>query len=296
VAMNVEYTVRETLTNLRRNLLMTVAAVLTVAVSLTLVGSALLIREAVNHATIRWRGGIEFAIYLNPDAASTELDAIATELQNSPQVETFRFVDQEEAYEEFQRIFQDSPEMTETVQPEELPPSFRVVPRDPDNASAIDALGRRFQDRPGVNRVVFAKDTADAIVRVTSFLQLLILAVALALGVAATFQILTTIQLAIFARRREIEVMKLVGATNWFIRVPFMMEGMVHGFMGAGAAFAVVAVGRGFVMSAVRNNQLFAEFFVSWSAVLGTGALLFAVGVVIGALGSGTAVSRFLDV
>jgi cell division transport system permease protein len=147
-----------------------------------------------------------------------------------------------------------------------------------------------------VNRVVFAKDTADAIVRVTSFLQLLILAVALALGVAATFQILTTIQLAIFARRREIEVMKLVGATNWFIRVPFMMEGMVHGFMGAGAAFAVVAVGRGFVMSAVRNNQLFAEFFVSWSAVLGTGALLFAVGVVIGALGSGTAVSRFLDV
>src|SRR5688572_16658972 len=125
MAISVDYVVRETVTNLRRNLLMTTAAVLTVAVSLALVGGALL-QQAVNKATIRWRGGVELSIFLNTDIAPTQRDGIRAELQAMPEVRKVDFVDQEAAYEEFKTMFANSPDMAESVTAKDLPPSFRV--------------------------------------------------------------------------------------------------------------------------------------------------------------------------
>jgi len=113
---------------------------------------------------------------------------------------------------------------------------------------------------------------------------------------AAAMLILNTIRMAIYARRREVAVMKLVGATNWFIRVPFMLEGLVQGLIGAAAAFGVVFIVRNFAQHAVRHVQLFQNFAVNRSEVIGTGFFLIIVGMVVGAVGSAVAVSRFLDV
>ena len=95
---------------------------------------------------------------------------------------------------------------------------------------------------------------------------------------------------------REIEVMKLVGATNWFIRVPFMAEGLVQGLFGAAVAFGAVVLGRNLLLDAIRNNELFKQFYVSSSEVPGTGIMMILVGVIVGAVGSAVAVNRFLDV
>lgn len=293
MAISVDYVVRETATNLRRNLLMTTAAILTVAVSLTIVGGALLLKQGVSNATIQWRGGVELNIFLNPDVATNQRDAIGTELHGLPEVKKVSYVDQDAAYEEFKTMFSNSPDMVDSVTAKDLPPSFRVVPRQPELA---DQIGARFEKRDGVKEVVYAKETVQTLIRVTNFIRNGFLVFAAILLVSAALLILNTIRMAIFARRREVAVMKLVGATNWFIRIPFMLEGMIQGFVGAAGAFLVLFVGRGVIENALRNNSLFHQFVVSSSDVMGTGIFILAMGAIVGAIGSAVAVSRFLDV
>jgi cell division transport system permease protein len=293
MAISVDYVVRETAGNLRRNLLMTTAAILTVAVSLSLVGGALLLKQGVSKATLQWRGGVELNIFLNPDVAQTQRDGIQAQLESDPAVRKVTFVDQEAAYEEFKTMFSNSPDMVESVTAQDLPPSFRVVPRQPE---LVETIGEKFTAREGVKEVVYAKETVETLIKVTTFLQRMIFAVAAVLLLSASLLILNTIRMAIFARRREVAVMKLVGATNWFIRVPFMLEGMVQGLAGAAAAFVVLAISRGLIENAVEGNQLIEQFVVSSSDVFGTGLFILFMGAVVGAVGSAVAVSRFLDV
>ena len=293
MALSVDYVVRETVTNLRRNLLMTTAAVLTVAVSLSLVGGALLLQQAVKKATVQWRGGVELNIFLNPDIAVTQRDALRAELEALPQVRRVTYVDQDAAYDEFKQMFANSPDMVESVTPKDLPPSFRVVPRQPE---LVEAVGERFTKREGVKEVVYAKETVQTIIRVTFYAQVVIATIAAVLLISASLLILNTIRMAIFARRREVAVMKLVGATNWFIRVPFMLEGMVQGVVGAATAFVALWVGHNLIESLIDENSLLGQFTVSGGDVIGTGLFILAVGALVGGVGSAIAVSRFLDV
>jgi len=293
MSLKVDYFARETASNLRRNVFMTSAAVVVVAVSLALVGGALLLKQGVDKATIQWKGGVEGSIFMKADAAPEEINAVDSELRAMPEVKKVRFVTKQGAYDEFRKMFSNSPDMLETLNVDQMPPSFRVVPR---QAQQIDVIGNRFKDRPGVRDVVYAKDTVKALLSVTRYAQLLIWAVAIVLLGAAALLILNTIRMAIYARRREVAVMKLVGATNWFIRVPFMFEGLVQGLIGALGAFGVVFLVRNFAQHAVRHVELFHEFAVSTNEVIGTGIFLVVVGMIVGALGSAIAVSRFLDV
>jgi cell division transport system permease protein len=293
MSLKVDYFARETVVNLRRNVFMTSAAIVVVAVSLALVGGALLLKQGVDKATVQWRGGVELSVFMKADAAPEELDAVDRELRAMPDVKQVRFVSKQGAYDEFRKMFSNSPDMLESLSAEQMPPSYRVVPK---QAEDVDLIGGRFKDRPGVRDVVYARDTVKALLSVTRYAQLLIWSVAIVLLVAAALLILNTIRMAIYARRREVAVMKLVGATNWFIRVPFMFEGLVQGLIGAAAAFGVVFVVRNFAQHAVRHVELFRQFSVNSSEVVGTGLFLILVGMVVGAVGSAIAVSRFLDV
>ena len=293
MAISVDYVVRETATNLRRNLLMTTAAVLTVAVSLFLVGGALLLQQAVNKATLQWRGGVELNIFLNPDVATTQRDGLEAELRAMPEVKDVSYVDQEAAYEEFKQMFSNSPDMVESVTAKDLPPSFRVVPRQPE---LVDTVGERFTKREGVKEVVYAKETVETLIKVTFYLKWGIAVIAGVLLLSAALLILNTIRMAIFARRREVAVMKLVGATNWFIRIPFMLEGMFQGIVGAAFAILFMWFGRTIIERLIEDNSLLGQFVVSGGDVLGTGLFILVVGAIVGGVGSAIAVSRFLDV
>ena len=293
MALSVDYVVRETASNLRRNLLMTSAAVLTVAVSLSLVGGALLLKQGVSKASLQWRGGVELSIFMLPEASPSQSEAIERDLAQMPEVKKVTYVDQQEAFREFKRMFANSPDLVESVEAKDLPPSYRVVPK---NADFVDVVGRRFENQPGVKEVVFARDVVETLLKVTRALQIGIVAVAGVLLLSAVLLILNTIQMAIFARRREVAVMKLVGATNWFIRVPFMLEGMVQGIVGATAAFGVVALVRNLLAGAVGDNTLGNQLLPPSGDVIGTGIFVLFAGAVIGTVGSAFAVRRFLDV
>src|SRR3954469_8228511 len=247
--IKVDYVVRETTSNLGRNLSITLASVLTVFVSLFLVGASLMFRTGIENATQRWQGGIEFVVYLNNDASQGQIDSVARDLDESPEVESFKYFDKEDSYQEFKRLFADSPEMVDSVTADDLPPSYRVEPVNKDAAS-VESLADTFRDRAGVKNVILASKTIQLIQDLSKSLTIGIFVVAAFLLFAAGLLVLNTIRMAMFARRREIEVMKLVGATNWFIRVPFMLEGLVQGVLGA-----VIAVGA---------LAIFKPFFEQW--------------------------------
>jgi len=296
--MSVTRVTRETATNLRRNLLMTMAAILTAVVSLTLVGFALLLKQGVTKATLQWRGGVELNIFMKPDVEPNQNEAVERQLGSMDEfVKRYSYVNQTAAKTEFDKMFANSPDMVDSVKAADLPPSYRVVPK---RAELVGTIGERFEKQAGVQDVVYAKETIDKILKVARRAQIFFLGMAVVVLIAAATLIFVTIQMAIFARRREVAVMKLVGATNWFIRLPFMLEGLLQGLAGAALAFGVVWIGRDLIQDRIagaRNDiQLFKQFLVTSADVTGTGILLLVVGVVVGTVGSALAVSRFLDV
>lgn len=297
MSLKVGYFTRETVVSLRRNLLMTLAGILTVAVSLSLFGGVLLLSRAVDHGTARWKHGVELEIFFKPDAADQQIQDVQDELSSrrSPDVKSFRFLSKNDAFQEAKRIFHDEPDILINVDPQALPPSFRVVPKKPELTEEIAA---RFRGRPGVDSVLTAKEQVRRMLTGIRVIRLIFFAFTAVLMASSLFLIVNTIRLATFARRREIQVMKLVGATNWFIRVPFMLEGLVQGAAGAGVAAGVVygfkvlisrTIGRG-------STNLFASFFVTShdAVVIGLGVIV--LGAVVGALGSAIGLRRFLEV
>ena len=298
MVLKLDYVLRETGTNLVRNVTLTLASVLTVVVSLTLFGSALLLQQGVENANDRFKGGIEFIVYLNPQVTAEQQASIERDLTSNPEVDEVTFVDQDETYEEFKRLFQDSQQLIDTVEPEILPPSFRVAPRNQD-PQVVQALGDQFTGKPGVYEVVFAFEVVQRIQETFNKIGVRFLLAAVLLLVAALMLILNTIRVAMFARRREIEVMKLVGATNWFIRVPFILEGLVQALLGGLVATAFMFGVNSILFGALSKDdyfRLFESFEFSTSTVLWTSGQIGLVGMVIGAIGSGLAVGRFLDV
>src|SRR2546423_11154597 len=196
MSLKADYVARETVTNLRRNVFMTSAAIVVVAVSLALVGGALLLKQGVDKATIQWKGGVELSVFMKADAAPEEIDAVDRELRAMPEVKKVRFVPKQGAYDEFRKMFSNSPDMLETLNADQMPPSFRVVPR---QAQQIDVVGGRFKDRAGVRDVVYAKETVKARLSVTRYPHRLIWAGAIALFGAASLLILAPIRLALSA-------------------------------------------------------------------------------------------------
>lgn len=292
------YILRETGASLRRNLTLTLASLLTVVVSLALLGSALLVQGAVNNLLKRWEGGVEFIVFMNPEATQDQIDAVQRDLEDNPQVDKTTFFDKQQAYDEFQRLYPDTPELVGALTPADMPTSFRVVPKQADS-SLIEAIGTQFEKKPGVYAVEYAKKAVDWIRTVSSFLRWGSFVAAVVLGLGAVMLIWNTIRTAMFARRREIEVMKLVGATNWFIRVPFMLEGMVQGLVGAILAVLGVWAGRQFWQTRVIDTVSIAELQqlqVTSSQFTAVAILLLVAGAAVGAIGSGIAVTRFLDV
>ena len=310
--MSLDYMARETAGNLRRNLLMTGASILCVAVSLTIVGVALILKQGVANATIQWQGGVRVEVFMQPNASSGESAAVEHQLalmtdggggsgssgggqSGAGPVKSFVYFNQQKSYQEFKKLFADQPTIQQSVSASDLPPSYRIVPR---QASDVHAITTEFTSFPGVKYVQSAQKSVDTLLSVTGLLQTAMFVMAVALLVAALALILNSIRMAIFARRREVAVMKLVGATNWFIRVPFMLEGLIQGLLGAGLAFGGVFLFRGLVSSLVHHYglQLFSSFVVSVGNAVGAGVFILVVGSVVGALGSGLAVRSFLDV
>ena len=295
MALKVSYVAREVGTNLTRNITLTLATIATVAVSLTLVGTAYLIGQGVQDAQQQFEGGVEFIVFMNPNATDAQIEAVREELDSNPQVREAEYCDKECAYDEFVELFSEDRDLVENVTPEILPPSFKVKPVDADTDS-VEALGAVFETQPGVREVAFSSEAIERIERFYSFLSERSALAAIALVFAAGLLVLNTIQRAILNRRRDIEVMKLVGATNWFIRIPFMLEGLIQGLLGALVAIPVVTWFVNDLEEQAQGAGLLSAFSVSSSQLTQASIWIIVVGAAVSLIGSGIAVSRFLKV
>ena len=278
------YAVKETFSNLWRNRMMTIAAVLTVAVSLSLVGSALLLKQSAAQASAQWQQGTRVTIWMQPRATATEISNVQTQLANLPIVKSCQFFSQQADYAEALKLLPTSE--SSVLKATDMPSSFRCVPTVPGNAFVVEST---FANQPYVYKVTAPEQQIREMNRAIRVLQIVFLALAGVLLLSATVLILNTIRMAIFARRREVSVMKLVGATNWFIRIPYITEGFIQGLLGS--AVAIVAVTALHTWYPLHN-----EFQLNTSALMGTNTVVLVVGVLIGSAGSAIAIRRFLDV
>jgi len=287
------YFTRETLISLRRNLLMTIAGVMTVAVSLFLFGGILLVSRTVDHGTNKWKHGVELEIFMQVKASDKQIHAVGEQLKTNPNVKSFRFLNHQDAYNEFKKLFADQPVLVENETPAGLPTSYRVTPKSPQFTSEI---GAEFQNVPGVDQINTPAKEVKTLLNVTKWIRWAFFGLAAVLLASSLFLIVNTIRLATFARRREIEVMKLVGASNWFVRVPFMAEGFVQGAIGAGFAFGLVYFLKWLITKLLRNqHNLLQPFYASSHDVWVIGLFVLAIGAGIGVLGSMIGLRRFLD-
>lgn len=290
----ISYLLREAMINMGRNALVVVGAILAVFVSLTLAFSALVLNEVVKANTLQWQDGVHVIVWLKDEVR----DGVTFEAQTGlldqvnewEEVETASFVGKAEAYQEFQEMFASNPAMLENVNPAILPASIRIKLN---NIEEYRSIQLRLIDQPVVKEVTSPGESIEQLADLSNVLNMIGVVLAVVQGGSAIVLISNTIRMAIYARREEIGIMKLVGASNWFIRVPFVLEGMLQGFVGALFAVIMVFFARSRLESVDDTIGLFDftvadSFFWRWTILF----LLF--GALAGFLGSALGVRRYL--
>ena len=291
-----EYAVRETASNLWRNRLMTIAAILTVSVSLTLVGFALVVRQGASNETALWQRSTQVIVWMQHDATPGEHQAVASQLHTMTPTVVNSCVFRSKAYDLAEAKHVVSSTLFNVLDAKDIPSSYRCVPTKFQDAQIVI---NRFTAQPGVLNVAAPLQQIHTLQNTANILQIALFIFAVVLLLSAVVLILNTIRLAIFARRREVSVMKLVGATNWFIRIPFMSEGMIQGLLGSIVAAGVV-YGAHVWLNAISNpdqpTSLVHQLQLTGWQVFWIDFVLIIVGIFVGIFGSFTAIRRFLDV
>jgi cell division transport system permease protein len=287
------YFFRETATALRRNALVTFAAISTVFISLFLLGGALLVERQVRLMTGEWASKVEVSVFLRDDASTEEIDALGRKVNEIPEVQQVFFENREQAYLNFQELFRDNPALVENVDPSAMPQSYRIKLVDPADFPVIRA---RLAGDPAIDQIKDEQAILKKLLAVTSVLRTGVIAVAAIMLISAAGLIGNTVRMAVFARRKEIAIMKLVGATNWFIRVPFLIEGMVEGLIGGVASVLAIFAMKFLFIDPLRGKVAFVPSWIDTGEILFTVPILLLTGVLIAAVASLLAMRRFLEV
>ena len=287
------YYFRETATALRRNALVTFAAVSTAFISLFLLGGSLLVSKQVDLMAGAWGNKVEVAVYIRDDASQAEVDALGQKIDAMPEVSFYDHESKQEAYQNFREQFADSEDLVANVGPDALPASYRVKLVNPEEDFPV--IAARLQSDPAVDEVHDEREVLEKVFAVTEVLRVGVLAVGIVMLLSAAGLIGNTVRMAVFARRKEIAIMKLVGATNWFIRVPFLIEGMFEGLLGGGLAVLSLFAMKFLFLDQLRQDILFIPW-VGTNAIMFTVPILLGAGVVIAVVASLVAMRRFLEV
>ena len=280
--------------SIRMNLSTTFAATMTVLIGMCLLGLFIALGTWVLSWSAHVQRELQVHVYFQSNATPQQEAAVQQKLQNDPRVKQVIFVSKAEAEAKMKKLYPQLYKVKLLENP--LPDSYTVVPL---SASDTPLLGKDVQTAgwSGVDAVKWGSETAKRVLTIAKVISLVFLIAVILLVVASTLLIANTIRLSIFARRREIEVMKLVGATNWFIRGPFMLEGFLCGFVGSVLAVILLVRGKTIALPSILphigggngSDVHSLSFTLNALALLGTGLLL-------GAMGSGLTLRRFLQV
>lgn len=302
--MRAGFVSREAGAGLRRNLTLTFAVILTVAVSLTLLGVSLLMRSQVNTMQDYWYDKVEVTVFLcsrGSDAPTCAAGPVSDEqrdlikgalLSLSPLVEEVFYESKEDAFDRFSEQFAGSA-ILDSLTADALPESFRVKLSDP---TQFYLIASSFSDVPGVEEVSDQRAILEGFFRILLGLQLIALAVAGSMLVVTVLLTVNTMRLAVFSRRREAEVMRLVGASKLYIQLPFLLEAVASAALGAALAVAALASLQHFVIESILVPSYQFTAFVGWDAVWEIAPILLAVGVLICALSASLTLRKYLRV
>jgi cell division transport system permease protein len=296
--MRFGFFVREAMRAMRRNAAPSFAALATVLVTMLVLGVFIPIVQATNGAADTVRSRVMVDVYMKTGATAADDARVRGELLAVPHVKSVEFVSKESAYA--QQSKQD-PAAYQLLGANPLPDTFHVIPDNPSNVLAVRAAltpassgGARPLD-PAIENVSNKKNDTKKILEVTNLVTITAAVLTVLLTLASVLLIANTIRLSLYARRREVEVMKLVGATDWFIRWPFVIEGMVVGAAGALLAIAVLGITKIALLDPLAEDWtlIAAPRTIAFAALV---AVLLGAGVLVSALGSGLSLRRFLRV
>jgi len=290
---------REAWRSLRRNAVPSFAAVASVLVTMLVLGVFIPVVQATTGAANEVRGRVLLDIYLANDADEQDAQRVAALLRENQFVGSIDFLPKEEAYaQQSQR----NPEAYELLGSNPLPDTFRVTPTTPDQIEELRAAlspaapggGATVAD-PAIDEVRDREEDTAKILSATNVVKITMAVLAALLIAASVLLISNTIRLSLFARKREVEVMKLVGATDWFIRWPFIIEGIVVGFLGGVLAIALLGVGKVAFLDplAAQFSLIAAPQTINFALLI---AVLLGASIAVSALGSGLSLRRFLRV
>lgn len=325
--MRAKYVLTEVFVGLWRNVTMTIAMIITMAVSLTMLGASLMLYLQVGDMKAFYYDKVQVSVFLNTDLSAQDTQALKARLESDPAVQEVFYEDQETAYKRFQEQFADLPDLVKAVPPESLPPSLRVTLKNPENsdkfahalevAAGLDAgdetspspdpsasadataaspspsasaatttTTTAAADEPikGIKQVVDQKKLLEKIFGIIGSIQNMALIVSIAMGVAALLLVANTIQVAAYSKRREVAVMKLVGASNWFIQAPFVLEAVFAAMLGSFLAFLALIAGKVFLMDGSLKELSQVITPVSWPRVLVMLPILAGIGAVVSAV------------
>lgn len=292
MARRFEYYFREVTSGLRRNGLVAFAAISTTFIALLLFGLALLISREVNLIITATTGNVEVAVYLSDPVNPDTVAALTDKLRGLPVVASVDYETKEEACARFKAMFASQKALVENVDCNALPASLRVKLDDPQQYTQVAAV---LQGQPGIDRIVDQSKFLDRMFAVTRVFRIGVLLVSFLMLISAAILIANTVRMGLFARRKEIGIMKLVGATNWRIRIPFLIEGIVESLIGAAAAILVL-----FGLKVAFINPLYGTIqFMPWvtnADVMAVIPWLVIAGIVVAILAGLVGMRRFLDV
>ena len=294
--MRFAFFVREALRGLRRSSAPALAALLTVLLTALVLGVFIPIVQATTGTANEVRGRVVLDVYVKADASPADRSELESALEGTANVESVAYISKSEALAELGRKIE-TDEAIELLGTNPLPDLFRVTPEDPDRLDVIEG-SLMAGGRPALTAIDDVKNRegeTDKILSATSLVKVIAAGLAALLVFASLALVANTIRLSIFARRREVEVMKLVGATNWFIRWPFVIVGVVVGFFGGLLAILLLAIGKQTFIDPLSDDfaLLAAPDTIDFPLLVG---LLMVACVAVSALGSGLTLRRFLKV
>jgi cell division transport system permease protein len=290
--MRIGFFLREALRALSRSAAPSLAAMLTILITALVLGVFIPVVQATTGTANQVRGRVVVDVYVKDTATDADRTALRRRLETMPNVKGVQFVPKEQALAAMRKRNRDAFALLGS---NPLPDSFRVTPRDP---GRVDEIAARLSAPPrlaAVDEVRNRRQDTDRLLNATGLVKLVVAGLALLFVLASVALVANTIRLSIFARRREVEVMRLVGATNWFIRWPFVIEGMIVGLMGGALAVLLLLVGKETLVDplARRFALLAPPSTISFTLLA---VILLSACVAVSAVGSGVTLRRFLRV
>jgi cell division transport system permease protein len=286
----------EAFRSIAANLSTSVAAVMTVLIGMFLLGLFI----ALGTWVISWTDHVKKDLVVNvyfctdltcgEEATSQQIDSVRADLANNPDVDSIEFISKEKALEEMEKRF---PELAGNLARNPLPPAYKVIPIDAERVKTI--AGTLDPPPTGVEKVTYGEKKAERVLQVATIIGGIFLVGSVILLIASTILIANTIRLSIFSRRREIEVMKLVGASNWFVRAPFMLEGILCGLAGSVLAVVLLLMAKELALPGIMGRVESPDDINAWSFPV-VALILVAMSLLVGAAGSGITLRRFLRI